>query len=698
MSNEQTVTRTRPKRHTKQRTQPHPFASLPPTPQQHFTLYFYAAVLNVLEQVSRAFDSHEEALSRFPFLVNYHNELARQGLDGMAMDDARAWWRDSLNAWETIVTGHLPLRALREASGLDYGALTLLMSIGLIEEDARFGALYAAMQGTSSQTRPTIGLLNGWWRDADESEIRVCLRRLQELGLVHVVNPEAPRVEWALQVPGPVWDALRGETHLLPATGLQYRPPDQLMPLQDVILPDELRSTLAMLPALLSTGEAQALIVRGPQHNGRRTILGAVARALNRGLIEIGDPRLVSDDRYRWIGSLTVLLNAMPIVVIESGPGETANMPRLNGYTGPIGLALGRQGGVSGASVERALTITLDMPDEAARREHWQRGLGAQPVDDIATIGTQFRMTSGNIYRAAHLAQSYAALNHHTAVTVADVQQASRTLNRQTLDTLATRLNTCGDWNDLAASSETLRELGNLASRCRHREQLRGAVGSTFGAQLNCGVRALFSGPSGTGKTLAARLLASVLQMDLYRLDLSSVVNKYIGETEKNLNQVFARAEELDVILLLDEGDALLTQRTSVHTSNDRYANLETNFLLQRLESFEGILIVTTNAGDRIDGAFQRRMDVVIDFAPPDAAARWAIWQLHLPPTHAVDQRLMQEVAARCTMTGGQIRNAVLHASLLALNDGGIVRDGYLEEAVHREYRKTGAVCPLRRG
>src|SRR5205814_3195198 len=117
--------------------------------------------------------------------------------------------------------------------------------------------------------------------------------------------------------------------------------------------------------------------------------------------------------------------------------------------------------------------------------------------------------------------------------------------------------------------------------------------------------------------------------MDVYRVDLSSVVNKYIGETEKNLNLVFSRAEELGVVLLLDEGDALLTQRTAVQSSNDRYANLETNYLLQRLESFEGILVVTSNASQRIDAAFQRRMDVVVEFRPPDAAERWAIWQLH---------------------------------------------------------------------
>jgi SpoVK/Ycf46/Vps4 family AAA+-type ATPase len=216
-------------------------------------------------------------------------------------------------------------------------------------------------------------------------------------------------------------------------------------------------------------------------------------------------------------------------------------------------------------------------------------------------------------------------------------------------------------------------------------------------ANMNFGVRALFKGPSGTGKSFAARLLASKLKMDLYRIDLATVVNKYIGETEKNLDHIFCRAEELDLMLLLDEGDALLTHRTGVQTANDRYANLETNYLLQRIESFTGILIVTTNAGERIDSAFQRRMDVVIDFRPPDVLERWDIWQTHLPTNHLVDKILLQEIAGRCEITGGQIRNAVLHASLLALNDGGLITSPYLIAAVQREYRKAGAACPLRR-
>ncbi len=675
---------------------PNPFDNLPHTPEAHFKLYFYTALLHVLEQVMPAFESPEAAFERFPFLVGYHNELADQGLAGRAFDEAASWWRDRLYAWEGSATTHLPLCALRENAGLDHEALVLLMTIGLVEEDARFGALFEALHGRPDQPRPTIGLLMGWRHGLSEETDRVHLRRLQELALIQAVNPDAPRSDWAVQVPALIWDALRGETHSTLAAGLLYHAPDRLTMLDDLIVNDEVRSTLAVLPALLESGEVQAVIVRGSQHNGRQTVLGSIARALGRGLLQVDGLRAPQVDHRPSIGPLATLLHAMPIFAIDLAPGETADVPRPIGYPGPIGLVLGKQGGVSGHGVERAITLTLDMPDQSARRQHWQRDFGSHPVDDLDAISERFRLTSGHIHRTAQLAQSYAALDRRTAISIADVQQASRALNRQTLDTLAVRLTAAGDWRDLAVGAQTLHDLDHLESRCRHREGLHQAVSTALGTQLNCGVRALFTGPSGTGKTLAARLLASVLQMDLYRLDLSSVVNKYIGETEKNLNQVFARAEELDVILLLDEGDALLTQRTNVQTSNDRYANLETNFLLQRLESFEGILIVTTNAGDRIDGAFQRRMDVVVDFRPPDAAERWAIWQLHLPPTLAIDQRLLQEVVGRCALTGGQIRNATLHAALLALNNGGVIKNEYLEEAVQREYRKIGAVCPLR--
>ncbi len=675
-----------------------PFADLPPTPQNHFKLYFFGAVLRLLDQVAQSFGSRDAALEEFPFLAGYVEELAERGMEDLAGDDATLWWSDALDGWEAIATGHLPLRALREVAALDHAALTLLLTTGLLEEDARFGMLFETMQGIPGQHRPTAGLLQAWWRDADGcGTVRAALRHLLELGLVEVVNPEAPRIEWALQAPALLWDAFRGEVHVTPVSWARYRPPEDLPAFADLILPGAVRENLTTLPALLSSGEAQALIVRGPRHNGRSDLLGALGRALGRGMLELTGLSRGDDERWRMVGPLATVLRALPAAVFDLAPGETAEVPRLRGYDGPLGVVLNRQGGLSGPGVERALTVTLEMPDVETRLRVWRHSLDGRPIGSLPSIAERFRLTGGNIRRAASLAQSYAALAGRDEITLSDAQQAGRALNRQALDTLASPIAVTGDWNHLAVAAETLRELRTLESRCRHRERLASWVGPALATQLNSGVRALFSGPSGTGKTLAARLLASVLQMDLYRVDLSTVVNKYIGETEKNLNQIFARAEELDVILLLDEGDALLGQRTSVQTSTDRYANLETNYLLQRLEAFEGILIITTNAGDRIDLAFQRRMDVVIDFRAPDVAERWTIWQLHLPRAHAVPPPLLNEVVSRCSLTGGQIRNAVLHASLLALDDGGTVTGPHLEVAVQREYRKAGAVCPLRR-
>jgi SpoVK/Ycf46/Vps4 family AAA+-type ATPase len=243
-----------------------------------------------------------------------------------------------------------------------------------------------------------------------------------------------------------------------------------------------------------------------------------------------------------------------------------------------------------------------------------------------------------------------------------------------------------------------LGDLGELDARCRHRERLLDRLGRRFGASANRGVRALFTGTSGTGKTLAARILGAALDLDVYRVDLAAVINKYIGETEKNLHRILSRAEALDVVLLLDEGDALLGSRTEVRSANDRYANLETNYLLQRLETYQGIVVVTTNLGDNIDSAFQRRMDVVVPFFAPKPEERWHILDRHLPPGHEVSGALLSRVASLCQLTGGQLRNAALHAALLALQDDGRpVGTRHLEEAVRSEYRKAGAAYPLAR-
>ena len=675
------------------------FADLPGTAASHFQLYFYAAVSQLLAASLERFGSEEALYHHLPQLSVYDAELRECGVNGLASDDIAAWWRETIACWESGVSEFLPVRALRDAAGVDHDSMVLVFVAGLIEEDTRFGSLFEVVNEWTGQPRPTVGCLTECFAGTCErAEIRARIRGLQDLGVLTAVNPEAPRLHQALEVPGAIWDAMRGMRSEHPAPWARYRPPSDLTALDDLVLADALRGTLTSLPALLRRGNARAVIVRGPQHNGRRTVLGAIARALGLGTLDVDRFPKPDDERWRQTALLATVLRAMPLIRCDPGPGETADIPRATSYAGPIGIAIGRSGGVSGGATDGALTVALDMPDVRARRDLWLRSCapdGATTPTDLDGLSARFRMTSGNLHRTANLARSYAAAAGRAAINAADVQQAARALNRQALDTLAEQLVASGDWRHLAARDDTLRELINLERRCRHRERLATALAATE-VPSNCGVRALFRGPSGTGKTLAARLLAGVLQMDVYRLDLASIINKYIGETEKNLDRVLSRAEELDVMLLVDEGDSLLTQRTNVQSANDRYANLETNFLLQRLEHFDGIIIVTTNAGDRIDTAFERRMDVVVEFVPPQAAERWDIWQIHLPTPNAVDRAYLSDVATRCALGGGQIRNAVLHASLLALDAETVVDTAMIDAAVRREYRKLGALCPLR--
>jgi len=674
-----------------------PFADLPVSAATHFTLRFYAAVAWLLASATERNADRRPLCDRFPFLEGYKRELKRREPSRIDARSAAGWWQRAVAEWEEHAGGFLPIRAIRSAAALDHDAALLLFVVGLVEEDARFGLVFEALDPLQCR-RPTLGVAAELWDgQRDGGELRALAIELRRIGLLHVINPEAPRSEWALQVPPLVWDALRGTGYGAAAGWCQFRPSTASLPLTELIVPLDVQASLLAVPSLFESAEARALIVRGPRHNGRHTALGAIARALGRGILHVSGSIRADDDRWRQAGVLALAWNAVPVLDFDLAPGEAVEVPALGAYDGPIGVVLGRQGGLTGAAVERAVTITLDIPAPPLRREHWRRSVRSQAGDVLDRLSDQYRLTAGNIRRAADLARSYATLGGRTAITPLDVQQAARSLNREALDALAARLPPAGQWRHLAAREDTLRELLDLELRCRHRERLVARAQDAAAMSMTCGVRALFRGPSGTGKTLAARLLASVLDVDLYRLDLSALVNKYIGETENNLDRALSRAEELGVVLLLDEGDALLTQRTSVQTSNDRYANLETNFLLQRLESFEGILIVTTNAADRIDSAFERRMDVVIDFRPPEATERWDIWNLHLPDTHHVDPDFLNELSSRCVLSGGQIRNAVLHASLLAIEHDEPLTSAQLEAAVRREYRKAGAICPLRR-
>jgi SpoVK/Ycf46/Vps4 family AAA+-type ATPase len=264
---------------------------------------------------------------------------------------------------------------------------------------------------------------------------------------------------------------------------------------------------------------------------------------------------------------------------------------------------------------------------------------------------------------------------------------ACRAQSRPRLDELAHRIASAASWDDLVLPELQRQTLRDVVVQVRHRGQVYEHWGFAAKSSRGLGISALFAGASGTGKTLAAEVLANELRLDLYRIDLSQVVSKYIGETEKNLRRVFDAAEDGGAVLLFDEADALFGKRSEVKDSHDRYANIEVSYLLQRMEAYRGLAILTSNMKDALDTAFLRRIRFIVTFPFPDGVQRTEIWRRIFPaatPTDGVDVTRL----ARLNVTGGNIRNIALNAAFLAADAGEPVRMPHLLRAAQIEYAK----------
>ncbi len=676
------------------------FSDVPQTARGHLGLAFYEAVGRLIFHLQRRAQASckttKPVFEAFPFLLSYWNELSQRFPEICETDQFLDVLRAECARWEEGCKTWLPLRAIRQRESLSSEAVTCLVLAGMIEEDSNFGELFGALQLPLGQRRPTLGLLQALMQTETVAvdAARPCLL-LMEQGLLITTTRETPRAEWELRVPSTLWSALCGECTKEPLSGIRYQSPDDFALVPDLILAAEQRARLSELVLLMRSNRACTVVVRGLAGSPRIEILGSVARAMGNGLLEVDGQTITDPERRRLIGPLATLTNAIPVLSFELGTGETVEIPSLVGYSGPVGISAGCDGGLAGPQMDRSVTINLPPEKPEQRLRYWQQELKDHSIEDLQTIANGFTLSGGHIRRTAKVAATHAAMDGRSKIISADVRQATRNLG-QRLEFLATRLEDGGKWPDLVVPASTERGLRDLESRCRHREQLATLLGPDLPGGLNRGVRGLFEGPSGTGKTLAARILAAELGLDLYRVDLAALMNKYIGETEKNLSRVLSRAEDLDVILLLDEGDSLMTRRTDVKTAHDRYANLETNYLLQRLETYVGIVIVTTNIGNAIDTAFRRRIDAIVKFHLPEAEERWRLWQLHLPPQHAVQPGDLETIALRYEMTGGQIRNASVKAALLAIEGlRGSIKVGDLRRAIHSEYRKAGAAVPV---
>jgi hypothetical protein len=332
-----------------------------------------------------------------------------------------------------------------------------------------------------------------------------------------------------------------------------------------------------------------------------------------------------------------------------------------------------------------AVRLDVGRPSAVEQRALWEAALGPRGAalnGHLDTIVAQFRLgTMGIKAASAGLAVD------NDAELPARLWDACRAQARARLDDLAQRIEPTAAWDDLVLPEPQRQTLRDLAMQVRQRTRIYEEWGFAAKSARGLGISALFAGPSGTGKTMAAEVLAGELRLDLYRIDLSSVVSKYIGETEKNLRRVFDAAEEGGAILLFDEADALFGKRSEVKDSHDRYANIEISYLLQRMEAYRGLAILTTNMKTALDTAFLRRIRFVVQFPFPDAAQRAEIWRRVFPagtPTDGLDALKL----ARLNVAGGNIRNIAMNAAFFASDAGEPVRMAHLRRAACSEFVK----------
>lgn len=342
-------------------------------------------------------------------------------------------------------------------------------------------------------------------------------------------------------------------------------------------------------------------------------------------------------------------------------------------------------------------SVELRMPDVPARAEAWRYHLAGQMPDTascVSQLAGRFRLTPRQIRAAIELADNQRRMQPEIhSLSLSGLSAACRQQSHHKLGELAAKIDPHYVWDDLVLPADKVAHLREICDHVLYRYTVFGAWGFDKKLGHGKGLSALFVGPSGTGKTMAAEVLARELELDLYKVDLSGVVSKYIGETEKNLARIFAEAETSNAILFFDEADALFGKRTEVSDAHDRYANIETSYLLQKMEEYEGVVILATNLRENMDEAFTRRIRFIVEFPFPNAHSRERIWQTLFPPEAPVSAAVdFGDLARNVQVAGGTIKNIALSAAFLAAADGGTITPQHLLHGTKREFEKAGKV------
>jgi SpoVK/Ycf46/Vps4 family AAA+-type ATPase len=587
--------------------------------------------------------------------------------------------------------------------------------------DLRYERLYAYLQDDVTRRRPTVDLVLRLLTPSLEARAHARAAfspggRLLSRGLLVVAGDDTTGqtslLARPLRLDERVVDYMLGSDRMdsrVEVFGHLYAPVDAARRWQ---LPNDIRAGLvvALRQRAGSDQPGPVVYLHGAIGSGTRATARAACAAADRPLLLIDLPALVSASTERTLPPMLAAV-AREALLQEAVLGlegfdcvladdqETTEVRLqvrrvLADYRGPA-LLLGdvRWEPAMWLPEANAMRVELRALGVADRVRLWRSQLdGLLSSAEVVELATRYRLADdGAIQGMLADATSRALLRGADTAAMDDFRLAARTIATPPLEGLARHVEPRYGWDDIVLPSDGLAQLREICARLKHQGTVLEQWGYGRKHARRGGITALFAGQPGTGKTMAAEIIAGELGLDLYRIDLSAVVSKYIGDTEKNLEKIFRAADQGEAVLLFDEADAIFGKRSEVRDARDRYANVEVAYLLQRIEAYDGLAVLTTNLRGNIDEAFVRRLDAILEFPMPDAPERLRIWQLALPSEAPLDDDVdLDFLARKLKLAGGHIRNIALTAGFLAAEDGGAIGMRHLTRATRREYQKLG--------
>ena len=623
---------------------------------------------------------------------------------------------------ERTVAAGTDLRAVRlaERFGLDDRTFDALLLSLAPELDRKYERVYAYLQNDITRTRPSVGLVLDVLAEGERDRLaaREVFARDGPLvggGLVSLsADGDAPLLAHRVTTDQRVVGYLLGRDGVDPRLSAVVEAVDPTTRVADLPVDESTRERVERLAPTGETADRALRYVHGPPGVGRDEAVAAMCRLAGDGLVradaaallgagvEAPVDRLVREARLR--GSALHVAN-VDALDEEASAGA---LRRLDRFDGPVFLT-GEEQWTTRPALEghEFVSVHLPRPGYERRRELWTERADALPEGvEPGELAATFRLTAGAMDDAIGTARALAGDGggggsdssggngsgcDDAELSAAALYRGCRVQSRETLGALARRADTAYGWADIVLPADTEAQLREVAAHVKHRGTVYADWGFEERFSLGTGMNVLFSGPSGTGKTMAAEIIAADAGLDMFKVDLATVVSKYIGETEENLKEIFDEAEHTDAVLFFDEADALFGERSEVSDSQDRYANVEVSYLLQRMEEHDGAVVLATNFKENIDDAFLRRINANVEFPRPDRESRAEIWRTIFPEETPVGD-LDVPFLSGFEITGGNIKNVALTASFLAADDDrtGTVEMEHVVRALRRELQKTG--------